>query len=419
MLDLLLFALLGVAAGIVTGVTPGLHVNAVSLLLLALPLAPLAAAVLIIAIAITHTFWDFVPSILLGAPSEDTALGVLPGHRLLLEGRGAEAITLTIAGGIAAALLSAAALPALLLGLPVLYAALRPFIGFILLAIAGFMVAIEPTWRRRLAGLAVLGLSGLLGLVTLDSALLAGDAVLFPLFTGLFGASTLLLSLREQSRIPAQRSGTAQLERGLVLRGSVKGLLSGCLMGTLPALGASQAAVLTQHLSRKGFRRRSQPPSDGTGRGSGSREQPPEEFLVSIGAINTVVSLFSLIALYTIAKPRSGAAVAVGQVLGPVGFPELVLLVAVSLFAAGLSALALLAALPRLIAGFQAVPYAALTKGILVLLVFLVIALTGPLGLAVLATAVAIGVLAPLWKVKRSLLMGVLMVPLILFYSSL
>ncbi len=413
MLELLLFALLGVAVGIGTGVTPGLHVNAVSLLLLALPLAPLAVAVLIIAIAITHTFWDFVPSILLGAPSEDTALGVLPGHRLLLEGRGAEAITLTIAGGIAAALLAAAALPAFLLGLPLLYAALRPFIGHVLLGIAAFMVAIEPTWRRRLAGLAVLALSGALGLVALDSPLLAGDAVLFPLFTGLFGASTLLLSLREQSSIPTQRATRPQLPRGLVLRGSLKGLLSGCLMGTLPALGASQAAVLTQHL---GWPRRRKA---GQNRGESREPQSPEEFLVSIGSINTIVSLFSLIALYTIAKPRSGAAVAVGQVLGTIGLPELLLLVAVSLFAAGLSALALLAALPRLISAFQRVPYAALTKGIIVFLVLLVVALTGPLGLAVLATAVAIGVLAPLWKVKRSLLMGVLMVPLILFYLSL
>lgn len=397
MIELALVALAGIAAGIVTGVVPGIHVNAVSLLVVASAgaLGPLPAAVFLVSIAITHTFWDFVPSILLGAPSEDTALGVLPGHQLLLQGRGAEAVALTVAGGVVAVLLALPALPLLLVGLPVLYALAKPLIPLLLAAIGGFMALIEPSWKRRAAGLALFLFSGAFGLIVLDAPLLAAGAALFPVFTGLFGTSTLLLSMRERTCMPQQSRAPVRLERRLVLGGAMKGLLSGALMGTLPALGAAQATVLTQHLSRRG-------------------QQDPREFLMSNGAINTIVSLFSLVSLYTIAKPRSGAAVAVQELLGTVGAPELLLLVAVSVLAAGVSGALLVRAAPALVQRFQRVPYGLVTKGVLCLLVLLVGALSGPLGLAVLAVATAIGLLAPLWNVKRSLLMGVLMLPLIL-----
>jgi len=63
-----------------------------------------ALGVFIIAMAITHTFLDVLPAIFLGAPDSDTALGVLPGHKLLLEGKGLIAVKLTVAGGLFAGL---------------------------------------------------------------------------------------------------------------------------------------------------------------------------------------------------------------------------------------------------------------------------------------------------------------------------
>ena len=51
-------------------------------------------------------------------------------------------------------------------------------------------------------------------------------------------------------------------------------------------------------------------------------------------------------------------------------------------------------------------------------LIALTIILTGLNGLLILLVATSIGVLPPLLGVKRSSLMGVLMLPLILFYSG-
>ena len=90
----LLFALFfGVAMGSLTGLIPGFHVNNVALILLALspvflswgiPLSAVAA--IIVSTGTVHTFLNYIPSALLGAPDGDTALSLLPGHRMLLSG---------------------------------------------------------------------------------------------------------------------------------------------------------------------------------------------------------------------------------------------------------------------------------------------------------------------------------------------
>jgi putative membrane protein len=112
-LELLIFTFFGIALGTLTGLIPGLHVNTIALILLgaAITINPYYLAVVIIAMAIAHTIWNFIPSILLGAPEGGTALSVLPGHKLFLEGRGLEAIYLTIIGGVGVIFLSLLLLP--------------------------------------------------------------------------------------------------------------------------------------------------------------------------------------------------------------------------------------------------------------------------------------------------------------------
>lgn len=115
-------SLLGAGLGSLTGLAPGLHVNTLALLLVAsapavLPglgdllslagtardAAPLLMVALIVAAAVAHSILDFLPSIFLGAPEEDTALGTLPGHRMLLQGRGVEAVRCSAYGGLVGA----------------------------------------------------------------------------------------------------------------------------------------------------------------------------------------------------------------------------------------------------------------------------------------------------------------------------
>jgi putative membrane protein len=104
MFQLLIALFIGIFFGTITGLLPGIHTNLIAIILLGaspfllIYLTPLALIIFIASMAITHTFVDFIPSIYLGAPDEDTVLSIMPGHKFLLKGRGHEAILLTLTG---------------------------------------------------------------------------------------------------------------------------------------------------------------------------------------------------------------------------------------------------------------------------------------------------------------------------------
>ena len=103
-LEILIALILGIMIGTITGLIPGIHINLVAVFLLAISTSlllffpPIALVIFIIALSIAHIFIDFIPTIFLGAPDEDTALSILPGHELLLQGSGYEAVILSVLG---------------------------------------------------------------------------------------------------------------------------------------------------------------------------------------------------------------------------------------------------------------------------------------------------------------------------------
>src|SRR3989344_14766 len=114
--ELALVLLIGIIIGTLTGLAPGIHINLVAAITLSsLPLlafvSPLSLAVFITAVALTHTCVDFIPSIYLVAPQEDTYLTVHPGHEMLKQGKAHEAILLALLGVIIGLLISLPLIP--------------------------------------------------------------------------------------------------------------------------------------------------------------------------------------------------------------------------------------------------------------------------------------------------------------------
>ena len=103
--EVILYTFIGVSLGTVTGLIPGIHVNTMIPFFYILN-PSFETCIVIVALMVTHTFLDFIPSTLLGIPDETTALTVLPAHRMLLEGRGLEAIKLTAVGSLGSMLVS-------------------------------------------------------------------------------------------------------------------------------------------------------------------------------------------------------------------------------------------------------------------------------------------------------------------------
>jgi len=415
MLDILLFIFFGIGLGIFTGLAPGIHVNTVSILLASLAgySNPLLLSIAIVSMAITHAFFDFIPSIFLGAPDPETALSILPGHKLLLAGRGYEAVYLTAAGGLTAIIAAVLLSPAFILLIPPMYAAIRPNIAAVLIAVASVMIIPEKGWGKLAASLIFMA-SGLLGLVQFRLPLLPDESMLFVTFTGLFGMSTLLLSLRSSSFIPKQTLKTSPLGKRFISSATLKGLFSGSLLGTLPGMGAAEAAVLAQQLSFRSFL--SKLSKRLSGKFIMQRIDSDREFLMTIGGINVAVALFSILSLHTIGRARSGAAVAVDRLIGQVSPETLLLLIGSAAIAAGIAFLLTITLTSSVANRLARINYKKLTVFTIALLISLTWLLAGPLGFIILFASTSIGLLAPLFGVKRSNCMGILMLPLILFY---
>ena len=401
LIELLMFALVGVGFGIVTGLVPGLHINNILPVLISLSVFigdPYSLATLIISMAITQNFVGFIPSIFLGAPEADTSLSTLPGHKLLHEGHGFEAIKLTVIGGLGSLGVSLLLLFLLSAYFPDFYDVSRPYIQYILLGMVGFMILSEKKLSKIFYAFIVIMLSGILGILVLQTSLINQQNVLFPTLSGLFGLSILITSIMQKSEIPEQsKDEKVKLGWSPLIKSIAVGSVAGMIVGFLPAVGVSQAAAIFQPIAGLGEAR---------------------TFLVSISGINLANEVFSLNSVYLINNPRSGASVAIERILGELVFEDVILFVSVIVFSSGLAAIASLYLGKKIPPILAKINYTWLSLGIISLIIGMVIVITGVYGLLVAGVATAIGVLCNYLEVKKSNCMGVLLVPSILFFSG-
>jgi putative membrane protein len=408
---------LGFVLGIISGLTPGLHLNnfaalllAVSPQLLALGLSPFQIACIILSASISQTFFDAIPAVFLGAPDSETALTVLPGQRLMLEGRGIEAVRLSALGSAGSVLIAIILIIPLSWVVSSYYDYLTKYVGILLLAIALMMIKSERgpwiegqgSWvhykYKAIAAMLFLT-SGLLGTFAFDhedlisSPLALEPQVLLPLLSGIFGASSLLLSFSAETQIPPQKESEICLSSSALARALFSGGLGGSVVAWIPGVSPSVAAITARLGAIPG----------------------PEEFLVSIAGVNTANALFSLVALYVIDKPRSGAAAAI-QELMDLDQSRLVQMIIIVVIVAAASYLSCNAAARLAGRAIVRLNYQLLCLGVLVFLVAMTYAFTGLFGLFIFFLSTVVGLIAPVAGIHRTHAMGVLMLPLIVRY---
>ncbi|MCX6741767.1 MAG: tripartite tricarboxylate transporter permease [Candidatus Pacearchaeota archaeon] len=394
-LEIFLACLLGIIAGTITGLIPGVHINLVATLLFinsAFFLGftnPLILAIFIISMTTAHTFIDFIPSVFLGAPNEDTVLSILPGHRMLLEGRGYEAVKLTVIGGFLGLVLACVLTPLFIFTAPIFYPLLEKMMAFILISLSLILIFTE---KRKFAAFFVFILAGLLGLGTLNFSLL--KQALFPLFTGLFATPLLILSFVQNVKIPKQRITKVDISKKEIIKILGVSIFSSSLVSFLPGVGSAQAAVIA----------------------SVFKKIKEKSFLVLLGAINTLVVLLSFVALYAIKKPRSGVAVFVGKFLPDITLSNLWTLLIVSLIVGVFAFFISLILAKEFSTIIKKVNYKWLCFAILLFLIILTPIISNWWGLLVLLTATALGIFCSLIGIKKIFLMGALLLPVIIYY---
>jgi putative membrane protein len=140
-----------------------------------------------------------------------------------------------------------------------------------------------------------------------------------------------------------------------------------------------------------------------------------EEFLVSIAGVNTANALFSLVALYVIQKPRSGAAAAI-QDLMTLDERMLMEMMIIAIIVGAASYIAAIGTAREAAQAISHLNYRMLCLSVLAFLVAMTFAFTGPFGLFIFFLSTVVGLIAPVAGIHKTHAMGVLMLPLIVHY---
>jgi putative membrane protein len=252
-MDLLLGVIIamtsGIFIGIFTGLTPGIHINMVAaLVLLTSPFllenfTSLSLGVFIISVGITHTFLDALPSIFLGAPDESTALGVLPGHRYLLKGNGLMAVKLFSIGSFLGLIAGIMLFPIFYFITMNTYSFFEKYFAYMLIGVLCFMI-----WKdnRKLWAMFIIFVSGIFGLIVFNLNI---RDPLFPMLSGLFGISTLIISYFDNNNIPKQNiQDKTDIDKKKTFFSIIAGNIGSFIVSTFPGLSSSIAAVISSRI---------------------------------------------------------------------------------------------------------------------------------------------------------------------------
>ncbi|CAI50314.1 DUF112 family protein [Natronomonas pharaonis DSM 2160] len=390
------FVAAGIALGTASGLVPGLHANNMALLLAGIapsvPGPPLYVGMAMLSAGVVHTFLEIVPTLALGVPDPAMAVAALPGHRLVLEGRGREALRLSALGsGIAVALAVPLAVPITRL-MTAVWPVLRAHLSLVLMAVAAALVLTEPTPGRKLVAAVSFGLSGLLGVATLSlspEAPLSAGGMLAPLFAGLFGAPVLVDAISGDGIPPQDGPEIAASGRSVTGLAGL-GTAAGAVVGYVPAVSSAIAATfaLLAVPGRYGAR----------------------GFIVATSGVNTANTVFALFALIALGSPRTGVLVAVEAASVPLSVPHL-------LASVGVSALVGVVAVPlvgdRYLAVVGALDPARLSVALLCGLAAVSFLFAGAVGVVAYAAAAVVGLVPARYRARRANLMGVLICPIL------
>ncbi|MBC7111730.1 MAG: tripartite tricarboxylate transporter permease [Methanothermobacter sp.] len=411
-IEILFACLLGVITGALTGLIPGIHVNTVGAFIFAASgqilgfLPEEVLAVFLLSLSVTHALLEFIPSTLLGVPDEATALSVLPGHRMVLEGRAGEAIRAATVGGVGGILLTIILLPFLLLALPPLYGFIRPHIWLILILVSGYMMLkLSRNFETLLWAVILFLFSGAMGWIIFQAPISPGLG-LMTLFTGFFGLSTIAYSFSSGSYLPEQEIEPFTEFDGGTARSVLAGGLASVLLGFLPGFGPAQGGMIACSLT-----------------GSGG-EDSPGDFITALSCLNTSDALFSLLTLYIIGNPRSGIAVYISQIMQDIDAGHIFLFISASLLAVSLAAVISIRAADYLCTNLSGINYRKISLLVMLFMtasIFIFAAMEGasiPFIALALITSTSFGLIPHCTGTSKSHLMGVLVIPAVAVYMG-
>ncbi len=356
-------AIAGTLLGTVSGFIPGLHPNNLIPFFFFFPDPGMFAVSFYASHAISVPF----QSIFLGVSSDANALAIMPGHKLALKGKGLLAFKQASGTAFFVVLSSPVFILLYQFMLPV-YSSFKLLILLFLTILLAHMLA----GRKILVTL----LAGALGILCADYSML------FPMLSGFFGASTLLLSMKTES-LPRQK----EKEQSIVYRNVFLSQASAFFFAIVPGASAGIAAAFSRVFGRI----------------------KKEEYVSSVAGISAAYTMFSIYTLDVYGITRSGLAV----FLKPLNM-SLLASVGVAVFSAGIAFPLSLMLAERACRNIHHMQYSLIAGSSFTLLFAMVFAFTGSLGIIVFITSTSIGLLAASMHVRRINCMSAIIIPVLL-----
>ena len=397
LIEILLALLIGTLAGTFTGLVPGIHINLVGAIIVSLSLSILAGippvylVIFIVSMSITHVFVDFIPSIFLGAPEDGTELSILPGHQMLKQGFGFQAVKLASEGCLYGIFLF------ILLSFPLLFITKSIYefgvaanlIPFLLIGISLNLVFIEKTAKKRFLSFAVFIISGLLGFFVLNMNI---KEPLLPLLSGLFGTYGLIIAIKSKTRISKQK--IVKSIRIKKLKPIITSAFTSPLSIFLPAISSGQIAVIGNQFSK----------------------MDRKQFLFLLGIINVLAMAFSFLALFLISKTRTGSSVAIKTLIG-MPETEIFILITIIILLSGFLAFFIVQFIAKkFVIILEKINYAKICFATIVIIYIITLIVSGFFGLLVLSVSTLTGIYCINLGINRVNMIGCLLLQTILFY---
>lgn len=343
-------------------------------------------AVTVIAVEISYSFFEFLSPMIFGIGNEATSLTINNICSDLTEDTLKHEMEVVASGGLTGILIS---LPLLFFAediYPVVYSALQPLVGWILLFLCAYMVWIERDWKGKLFATTTFCLSGLMGLLVKNSGLISSDYLLLPVFVGLYGFSSLIYK-RHREVYPVH--DIAWMKKVKI---AAVAFLTSMFASLIPGMKRGQTSALALRIG------------DITKR---------EEVLFILSAISLAFTTLSIFVLGSTGKVRSTLAYDIQEVVGNIYFSQTVLFLGSIAISACISVFVLIILAKPMGRAFSRVNRKYLEAFGFLTGVLLIVNFTGAYGILIAFTSTCIGILSSRLHVRSAHLMGVLLLPTI------
>ena len=383
---MIIWCLLGISAGIIAGLIPGLHSNNVAVILATTPFFGIEITAFMLSMCITQSFVEFIPSTFLGAPSENTFESVLPAHKLLFEGKALEAINHTIFGGIIAVIIGAILTIPFFIFLEQNSNQIIIITPIVLILALIIFISEEKNFNKKLIILFVIIAAGGHGLLFKDQV--------FALITGYFGISGLIYALKEkETSVKLKQSETCEIKKETI-KDALVGVMGGAIVSVMPGIGSNTAGGIINTMRKTTH---------------------PQNYLTMLGAINTSNFFFSFAMLLALSKARNGTMIAL---MDKIFYNQETLFIGtiIMLLSAGVGGIATIIIAKKAINLFNEKNTKIINILCLVFMITLVGALNGLNGIIAMIFAASLGIYTINQNIRRSTLMSSLIVPTIFFY---